>query len=218
MATLPSPPRPLGPSARRRRRTLRRWSSAGLVAAAGGVAVATLAPPSPVTVPVLLSARDLPVGAVVTASDVTTADRAADSLPDGVVEIDAVAGSVLASPVRRGEVLTDTRFAGGPLLVGQPPGTVATSVEVGDPALLDGLGAGVRVDVLARTEDPVTGTPTGADRVATDVVVLRVPSATEAGFLGGGSTAATSVLVAVDSATASRLAAAAGRTVLTLRS
>lgn len=217
MPTL-SPVAPLGPAARRRRRRLRRWSSAGLVAAAGGVAVATLAPPSPPTVPVLLAARDLPVGAVLTASDTTVADRPATTLPDGVLAAGAVTGGVLASPLRRGEVLTDTRLAGGPLLVGQPPGTVATSVEVGDPALLDGLGAGVRVDVLARTEDPVTGAPTGADRIATDVVVLRVPSAAEAGFLGGAPAAGTSVLVAVDSPTAARLAAAAGRTVLTLRS
>jgi len=65
----------------------------------------------------------------------------------------------------------------------------------------------------------VTGTATGAERIAADVVVLRVPTADPgSGLLGGTSTgSAASVLVAVEPATASRVAAAAGRTVLAVR-
>ncbi len=181
--------------------------------------MATLAPADPPTASVLVAARDLPTGAVLTTTDVREAARPADTLPDGV--LDTVTGTVLAGPVRRGEVLTDARTTSGPLLAGQPPGTVATSVEVGDPALLDSLAPGVRVDVLARLEDPVTGAPTGAERIAVDVVVVRVPTSTTGspGLLGSpGPSSASSVLVAVDSPTAARLAAAAGRTVLTVRS
>lgn len=216
----PAPPPPRGPGARRRRRLARRWLSAGLVAAAGGVAVATLTPPSPARAPVLVAVRDLPTGAVLTAADVATAQREEATVPDGALGAEAVHGAVLAAPVRRGEVLTDARTTTGPLLAGQPAGTVATAVEVGDPALLQSLAPGARVDVLARTQDPVSGAATGAERVAADVVVLRVPSADGSGGLFGSSPSPgpVSVLLAVDPATAARLAAAAGRTVVTVRS
>lgn len=211
-----SNPVPAGPGDRRRRRLVRRWLGAGLVAAAGGVAVATLAPPAPVLRTVPVAARDLPTGAVLTGGDVTTARVQDGTVPDGVLT--GVEGVVLASPVRRGEVLTDARTTTRPLLAGQPPGTVAAAVDAGDPALLQTLAPGVRVDVLARTQDPVTGAATGAERVAADVVVLRLPAVTDAVLPGAEARAATSVLVAVDAATAARLAAAAGRTVLTVRS
>ncbi|MEZ0491272.1 SAF domain-containing protein [Kineococcus sp. TBRC 1896] len=215
----PAPP-PRGPGARRRRRLARRWLSAGLVAAAGGVAVATLTPPSPVRVPVLVAVRDLPTGAVLTAADVAAQPREDATVPDGALSAGAVHGAVLAAPVRRGEVLTDARTTTGPLLAGQPAGTVATGVEVDDPALLQSLAPGARVDVLARTQDPVSGAATGAERVAVGAVVLRVPSADGAGGLFGSSPApgSASVLLAVDPPTAARLAAAAGRTVVTVRS
>ncbi|NAZ88287.1 hypothetical protein [Kineococcus indalonis] len=125
---------------------------------------------------------------------------------------------MLAGAVRRGEVLTDARTTGAGLLTGQPPGTLATTVAVGDPAVLEGLRPGVRVDVLARTDDPVTGLATGAERVAAGVVVLAVPpTAPPAGLLGASAPAAGGVLVAVDARTATALTAAAGRTVVVLR-
>ena len=222
--TTPDPPaeRDEGPRARRRRRLTRRWLAAGLVAAAGGIAVTTLAPPAPTTVTALVAARDLPVGALLGPSDVRSVQRPADTLPGGLLTPSAATGAVLASAVRTGEVLTDTRTAQASLLVAQPVGTLAVTVDVGDPALLAGLGPGVHVDVLARTEDPVTGAATGAERIASDVVVLRVPTAsTGDGLLGGSSTGTpgtgSSVLVAVEPATATRLTAAAGRTVVAVR-
>jgi pilus assembly protein CpaB len=216
MATSLAPPPRLGPLARRRRRRLRRWLAAGCVAAAGGVAVATLAPPAPPTSVVLLAARDLPVGAVLTAADVVTADVPAELAPSGA--LDAVDGAVLASPITRGEVVTRTRTTGSALLTGQPAGTVAAGVAVGDPALVGTLVAGTRVDVLALVQDPVTGASTAAERIATDVVVLQVPTAADGGLFGGTEAGASSVLVAVDAQEATRVAAAAGRTVVVVRS
>jgi Flp pilus assembly protein CpaB len=184
------------------------------------VAVATLAPPAPSRVPVLVATRDLPTGAVLSASDVRTAQREGGTVPDGVLVPATAHGAVLAAPVRRGEVLTDARTTTGPLLAGQPAGTVAAAVEVDDPGLRESLAPGVRLDVLARTQDPVSGAATGAERIATGVVVLRVPTGREqSGLLGAAPDAGPgSVLVAVDPATAARLAAAAGRTVVTVRS
>ncbi len=211
-------PRPAGPRDRRRRRLARRWLSAGLSAGAAGVAVWALSPPAPQTRAVLVATRDLPAGAALADTDVHRVQRPVATVPDGALE-PAAAGAVLAGAVRRGEVLTDTRTTGAGLLAGQPPGTLATTVAVGDRAVLDGLRPGARVDVLARTDDPVTGLATGAERVATDVVVLAVPAATASGgLLGPAPAGATgSVLVAVDAPTAADLAAAAGRTVLALR-
>lgn len=207
-----------GPRARRHRRLARRWLAAGLVAAAGGVAVSTLAPAAPATSPALVAVRDLPVGAALGPGDVREVRRPEEALPAGLLTAAGASGTVLAGPVRRGEVLTDVRTAATSVLTGQPAGTLAVTVDVGDPAVLAGLGPGVHVDVLARTEDPLTGLATGAERIATDVVVLRVPAQTAAGLLGGGpGTAATSVLVAVGPATATRVTAAAGRTVVAVR-
>ncbi|WP_432482819.1 SAF domain-containing protein [Kineococcus esterisolvens] len=212
-------PRPPGPRERRHRRLARRRLSAGLAAAAAGVAVWTLAPPEPRTRAVLVAAHDLPAGAVLAAGDLQRTDRPLDTVPDGALGPGAGAGAVLAGAVRRGEVLTDARTTGPGLMAGQPPGTLATTVAVGDQAVLEGLRPGARVDVLARTDDPVTGLATGAERVATDVVVLAAPSASASGGLLGAApaTAAGGVLVAVDARTATALAGAAGRTVLVLR-
>ncbi|NAZ83855.1 Flp pilus assembly protein CpaB [Kineococcus sp. R8] len=196
---------------------LRRWLAAGLTAAAGGLAVATLAPPAPRTAALLVAARDLPAGAALLAADVRVVRWPADQRPDGAVPA-LPAGAVLGSPLRRGEPVTDARTAGPGVLAGQPPGTLAALVDVGSPAGLTGLAPGARVDVLARTDDPVTGAATGAERLAADVVVLAVPTAAGAdGLLGAAAPTATSVLVAVDAATAAALTAAAGRTVVVLR-
>ncbi|WP_432520390.1 SAF domain-containing protein [Kineococcus sp. SYSU DK006] len=207
-----------GPAARRRRRLARRWLTAGLVAGAGAVAVGALAPPRPATRLVLVADRDLPAGAVLAPGDVREVRWAAETVPVGVLGGDDLPGPVLATPMRRGELLTRTRTRGADLLAGQPAGTLAATVDVGDTAVLASLAPGAHVDVLARTEDPVTGRAAGAERVATDVVVLSVPAAgATAGLLAGpGAGPATSVLVAVDAPAAARLAASAGRTVVAL--
>lgn len=221
--TTTAPTRPLddlpalGPAARRRRRLARRWLCAGLVAGAGAVAVSALAPPPPRTEPVLVAVRDLPAGSPLGSADVREVPWPRDAVPAGLLRPADLDGARLAGPLRRGEVLTDTRTAGAGLLAGQPPGTLAASVEVGDPTASTGLGPGARVDVLARTDDPVTGQPTGAERIAVDVVVLAVPTAASAGLLGPSGPGGTSVLLAVDVRTAAALTAAAGRTVVALR-
>lgn len=224
MSTTTAPARPLadlpalGPAARRRRRLARRWLCAGLVAGAGAVAVSALAPPAPVTAPVLVAVHDLPAGSPLGPADVREVRWPRDAVPSGVLTPGDLDGVRLAGPLRRGEAVTDTRTAGAGLLAGQPPGTLAASVEAGEATSLAGLGPGARVDVLARTDDPLTGEPVGAERIAADVVVLAVPTATGGGgLLGSGGPGGTSVLLAVDARTAAALTGAAGRTVVALR-
>ena len=214
-----------------------------LAALCAGIAVAAavhqLAPPPPATDAVLVAARDLPAGRVLQAADLVTADWPAGSRPDGALA--SPAGRVLAAPLRRGEPITDTRVTGPGLLAGQPPGTVAVTVRLTDPAATVLLAPGRRIDLLAGAVDargaaagsaPGTSPGTRAtsdDVLASDVLVLAVPTATAdgtgsgsgwldttgslgdpAGGSGGSSGSAGLVVVAVDRDAAARLAAAAG--------
>ena len=113
-------------------------------------------------------------------------------------------GQVLASPLRRGEPVTGARLVGPGLWGLVPDGLVATPVRLTDLAVARLLRAGDRVDVLA------TGPGAGqAGTLATGVRVLA------AGGTGDDSTAGL-LLVAVDTATAARLAAAATTATLTV--
>ena len=93
----------------------RRVAAAGLVVLA---AVVALRPdPSAGTTVVVVAARDLTPGIELTTEDLRLESRSATSIPDGSQpDLDALTGSMLAGPVRRGEVLTDVR-----LLSPRPP-------------------------------------------------------------------------------------------------
>ena len=116
---------------------------------------------------VVAAAHDLPIGATLSAADVTTVQ--VNAQPDGVLTTLAQAvGQVLSGPVRRGEVLTDVRLvaAGGP----RPGrGQVAVPIRPADPATVELLSPGMHVAVLSVDE---TGRATV---LATDAVVLAIP-------------------------------------------
>ena len=78
---------------------------------------ATAPPPEP-TVLVVVAAHDLPAGARVTGADLESVEFRPGTEPDGLVEDPA--GRVLASPLRRGEAVTDARLVGPALADGQP--------------------------------------------------------------------------------------------------
>ncbi|MFM1723427.1 SAF domain-containing protein [Rhodococcus sp. PAM 2766] len=137
--------------------------------------------------PVLVAARDLAPGSILTPDDVRAVDRPDPDLPDGSVRIVGdVSGRTVASPVRAGEVLTDVRLLGPRLTeaaAGSPDARMVP-VRLTDPGLSELIRAGDRVDVL--TVDQSSGTdeirrpiPTV---LATDAtVVLVAPEAS-----GGG--------------------------------
>lgn len=162
-----------------------------LVAVCLGVAtVATLralAPPPAPTDDVWVATRDLPAGVVLAPDDLTPAAYARGTAPDGAVT-DA-AGETLASPLRRGEPVTDVRLLTPDLMAGHP-GRVAVPVRVVDPAAVDLMRVGDQVDLLST--DPAAGTVTTVARGAT---VVALP-ADRAG-VSGGATAGRVVVVAL---------------------
>jgi Flp pilus assembly protein CpaB len=171
---------------------------------ATGLHAATAEPP--VQVPVLVAARDLPSGAVLSGDDVRTVGFAPDSVPDGAVTDPA--GRTLAAPLRAGEPLTDVRLV-GPSLTDGYPGLAAVPVRLPDAAMADLLAVGDRVDL-------VSADPQGGDAVvvATDVPVLALPA-------GDGEVSATGlpgrlVVVGAEPDDVARIADASVRTFLTV--
>ncbi|MER5325687.1 SAF domain-containing protein [Streptosporangium roseum] len=129
--------------------------------------------PDTASVTVLAAARDLPSG-VLEAADLKAVALRPDTVPDGAVKPGtAIAGRVLAGPMRRGEPLTDARILGPSLLAAHGPGTVATPVRVADPESARLLSPGDVVDVLAAPSTWEGATP--ARTVAEDVTVLTAP-------------------------------------------
>ncbi len=108
---------------------------------------------------------------------------------------------MLASPLRRGEPVTDARVVGPGLWSLVPAGQVAVPVRLADLAVADLLRPGDRVDVLASVDGRAT------EVVAAGALVLAVPAA------GGG----TGLLVlAVSADTAPGLATATTAATLTV--
>jgi pilus assembly protein CpaB len=162
----------------------RRWLAAGCLAAAVTTTVQALTPPAPATERLPVAAHDLAAGKVLTAADLVTVAWPRGTRPDGVLT--APLGRVLATGVRRGEPLTNVRVTGPGLLAGQPTGTVAVTVRLGDPAAAVLLAPGHRIALLGGPVsglggDPTATAPTGADAdlLAADVLVLAVPGRTD---------------------------------------
>lgn len=169
--------------------------AAGLAAASVAAGLSAVAPAAPPTVAVLSAAHDLAAGTVLGPDDLVTAELPRELVPAGaLVDAAAVAGRLVAGPVRRGEPLTDVRLLGAGLL---PPGPdVAVPVRLAEPATGALVRAGDTVDVLSAAEQ-------GASVVATRLAVLSVPD------LGDAAGEGALVVVAASRSTAARLAAAA---------
>jgi Flp pilus assembly protein CpaB len=153
----------------------RRVAAAGLIVLAG---VAELrSDPDGDLAEVVVAARDLTPGAALTPDDVRIERRSATTVPDGSqANLSTVVGSTLASPTRRGEVLTDVRLLGSRLAESTAgPGARIVPLHLADSALIDLVRVGDVVDVLA-----APGTDSRADAqaatkvVATDAVVVLV--------------------------------------------
>ncbi|WP_244931481.1 SAF domain-containing protein [Nocardioides sp. W7] len=181
----------VAPSARRPLRALRalrsvrravlahrRLLAAALAAVAVAAGLQASAAPPPATVPVTVAARDVPAGRVLAPGDLATAAFAPGTAPDDLAT-EAV-GRVLASPLRRGEPVTDVRLV-GPALTEGHPGRVALPVRLPDAGMAGLLRVGDVVDLVAA--DPQGGKPT---LVAAEVPVLALPAGpAEHGGTGG---------------------------------
>ncbi len=131
---------------------------------------------------IVVAARDLSPGIELAAADVRVETRSAATVPDGSQSsVDAVVGSTLAGPARRGEVLTDVRLL-GPRLAESAAGPNARTVplHLADTALLDLIRPGDVVDVLAAADGD-----TDPRVVATDAIVVLVSEKQKAPGTGG---------------------------------
>jgi Flp pilus assembly protein CpaB len=218
-----------------------------LILAAVWITARLAAPPLAPTVAVAVAGHDLPAGHRLTPDDVRVVQWPADTAPARRIAGGQAAGRTLATALTAGDAITDPRLLGPGLLTGQPPGTVAVTVRVADPASLSPVSPGNRIDVLAgpasswdpplpaaqdlSTGDQSRSVPSadsraargpGAERVATRAIVLATTPARGEQGIGGdvlGLAPASStpgsagdggvLIVAVDAATASRLAAVA---------
>lgn len=161
---------------------------------------------------VIVAAHDLSPGVALAEDDVRLEKHAATTLPDGSqADINAVVGSTLAGPARRGEVITDVRLLGS-RLAESAAGKDARIVPLhpADSALVDLVRPGDVVDVLAASN---TGPDTGpvADSnarprvVATGAIVVLVSAKQKAPATGNDRV----VLVALPAGAANAVAAAA---------
>jgi Flp pilus assembly protein CpaB len=164
----------------------RRLVAAGLAAGAVAVGIGAAAPTAPQRVAVLAAAHDLSAGKHLGSHDLTTVRLRRGAVPAGALRPGTqVAGRVLASPLRRRELLTDVRLLGPGLLahVGAAD-AVAVPVRLADATTAHLLHSGDRVDVLAADPEPRAGDGSPARVVARDLRVLTVPPA--AANPGGG--------------------------------
>jgi hypothetical protein len=186
-------------------RNLRRLAAAALVLTA---ALLLLFPGRPaVGTPVLVLTRDLPIGAVLLDSDVTTA--AVLQPPDGALaDAGPAVGRILAGAARKGEVVTDVRLVDpvGP----QPgPGRVAVPIRPADATVVDLLRPGMHVAVVSVTDDGA------ATALVPDAVVLSTGTAD--GSTAGRRDQGPPVVLAVPEGSADQVVAAALTGTLALR-
>jgi Flp pilus assembly protein CpaB len=155
-----------------RRALLRRRRSLSALCAAAAVfaGLHAVAPPPPDTVPVLTAARDLPSGVVLADDDLARVEFAEGTAPAGRPAPAEVVGRTLASPMRRGEPVTDARLVQASLLAGYP-GLVAVPVRLPDPGAAALLEVGDRVDVLVA--DPRAAS--AAEVSVSDAPVVALP-------------------------------------------
>lgn len=147
-------------------------------------AIALRPDPAGVYAEVAVAATDLRPGVTLRAADIQLQRYPAAAVPDGAVtDTGRLAGSTLAGPVRRGEVLTDARTLGPRVAeLNAGPDARVVPLRLSDTAVLEVIRTGDVVDVL--------GAPT-ADREAKPqvlavgaVVVLVSPESTRPGSAG----------------------------------
>lgn len=179
---------------------LRRISAALLVGLAAMLALTSGTGSS--DVPVVVAARDLTPGTTLDAAEVVLHGVPAQAVPDGAARATtAVLGRTLAAPVRRGEPLTDVRLAGPALAraVSADPDAISVPLRLPDPDIAALLHPGARVDVV--TLDERNAEPVVLARGARVLAVLEPADDTR-------TTEGRLVLVALDAAGATRVAAA----------
>ena len=210
-----------GPSARPRRVDPRLWVGGGLGIFAALGMLAILNQIVPTQQEVLQVNRDLPAGATIQVTDVTSVRvRMPDSMVHdalGTLDVDRLVGTRLAVPVHAGHLLASSDLAAQTTTL--PPGRTRLAIAWDPPA-------GAAADVNAGDTVIVYSTARQGAATATVVIdhakVVRVvrPQATVSSGTGSFATAgdarSTSVVLDLDLDQAARLAAAAHTSLLDL--
>ncbi len=192
----------------------RRLLAVGLLGAAALLATRPDRPAAnPPVVPgvrVLVAARDLDPGRALSAAAVRVVALPESAVPRGALRPgDPVAGRRLAAPVRRGEPLTDVRFAATPVdPVVRGRGAVSVPVRLADADAAGLVHPGDRVDVLVAPDNAASGP---AAVLARDLTVLAVPHPS-----AGSATDGALVVLSAPEDIAGRLAGAAAGSRVTL--
>ena len=142
-----------------------------LTASAVAIGFSATRPDPPDTSTMAVASRDLPVGTVLTAADLTDVSTDPANVPVDLAE--APLGERLAAPLRRGEPVTDVRLVGPALTEGHPD-LVAVPVRLPDAEMAGLLHVGDTVDLYAT--DPATAETA---QVTTDTLILSLPQAAE---------------------------------------
>ncbi|MFC4375636.1 SAF domain-containing protein [Nocardia halotolerans] len=164
--------------------------------------------------PVVVAARDLAPGRLLTAEDLRVDQHESRALPAGAAADPApLLGATLTGAMRAGETFTDLRVV-GPRLAAAAAGSAdarIVPIRLADPAVADVLRAGDRVDVVGVEDSGGPGASRPARTLATDAAVVLV---TATGDRRSG--AERVVLVALDTEYATAVAGASLRTALTV--
>ncbi len=171
----------------------------------------------------VVAARDLEVGSIVSASDVRVVDWPGDALPPGYASTPSeVLGRGVVTPIRVNEPLLGSKLAdkeaGGGLSIVIPEGMRALSVRVDDVTAVAGfVGPGKRVDVLVTMGG--RGNESGFTRVVLqNISVLAAGQQVQQDLNGRPQTVSVmTLLVTPEEAEVLALASVEGRIQLALR-
>ncbi|WP_245400542.1 SAF domain-containing protein [Nocardia albiluteola] len=197
----------------------RRILAAALTALAGYLLLR--GDPASHRIPAVVAAHDLAPGQTIVAADLRRAEFAAGALPAGALhELAPLEGATLTTAMRAGEIFTDVRIV-GPRLAAAATGVAGARIvpiRLADNAVADILRSGDRVDVVAADPESAVSSP---QPLAVGAVVVSVPGGEKSGRERAspdrsGAASERIVLIALDSAHATTVAAASLRTALTV--
>lgn len=127
--------------------------------------------PAPLdTVPAVAATRDLAAGAALTGSDLVRVQVPPGTVGEGFFQDrDQAAGRRLASPLRKGQLLTDAQIVGPGLLSGTRAGSAAVPLRMADPSSIRLVSPGQLVNVV------LTGANGFEETRPPEVLATRVP-------------------------------------------
>lgn len=166
--------RPVQRSRRPRVRSLvarhRRLVIALLLCVAAGIAVQQLTPTSERRVSILVASRDIPAGTSLSSTDFTSIEVPPDLDINGAPHsVEPLVGRQLASPLKKGQIPSESGLLGPGLLTGAPVGSAAVPLRMADPASIQLLSPGQLVTVV------LTGADTYDDERRSQTLAGPVP-------------------------------------------